>query len=770
MVHFNTSGALAVNMSYLDNTPFTIVVVEDNTVSGFEAVIYAPVGGSSSLWLGYVNDTGGGPITVGINNTTFANNCCINGVDHPRIWVVRETGLHWRRRGSALYKYLLAHRPRATPTSGEQTGVTTGYIGTPTGTGNAFNPYQGNLAEVLVYNQSLSDVQRTNVQNYLSNKWFTASSGSGAALSNAVTAIFTVAPANSIGTLTATPNPAVPGATVSLTNVVSAVAPATNTPTGTVVFLNNGAPFSTNTLSGGVASTTTASLPHGSNTLTGRQYSGDMNLNPATNGAGLIIDTAPAAPSYTAGDIVNQTLTLSTVKLLLLATDAEGDPVSMVSAANQHQRRLRQLERGFQRHHLRPGAQSRRRRPHQLHPHRRPAHFPGLHPPEHPQQRRFQQPGFHDREQQQLRHAELRGHPDQQLPCAGGQQPGCRAHPVGGFDGQHQPGVHQRDLELHRYEHHGLAPALLPHGLTLTAASALNQPMSRNQSGRLSLTPILTVALLWLGLTALPQRAAAAGSETVNADRWLEIDLYWFEQTDIRGSAEKFWERFAPMFENVQGWKGVILNVGWTVDYVMDWKGNLSAPIPFPAGIKQEPWFVVGGALTGTTDERFAKWKERFAKPADSLKKNYESWTYADLRQLADVLREIAKDNYNIRDMRIGSLCLGWPEVYHGKSGWAKRHPQAYFGGGLNHGYELEADPTAYGAFPKGIPAGTPVYEVFGKQWGSFSKTVGLDAIVLRDSILLPYQYGRSGSCSWTVWPRRKKRRRGASRRAAWCA
>ena len=199
------------------------------------------------------------------------------------------------------------------------------------------------------------------------------------------------------------------------------------------------------------------------------------------------------------------------------------------------------------------------------------------------------------------------------------------------------------------------------------------------------------------------------------------------------------------MFEDVRGWKGVILNVGWTVDYVMDWKGDLGAPIPFPSGIKQEPWFVVGGALTGTTDERFAKWKERFAQPADSLKKNYEPWTYADLKQLADALRKIAQDKYQLPGMRVGSLCLGWPDVYHGQSGWARRHPKAYFGGGLNHGYELEADPAAYGAFPNGIPAGTPVYEVFGRQWGSFSRTVGLDAIVLRDSILLPYQYGRSG-------------------------
>ena len=152
----------------------------------------------------------------------------------------------------------------------------------------------------------------------------------------AATGTLTINLANAINTLVATPNPATPGTDVFLTNTVSAVAPATGMPSGTVVFLTNGVPLATNSLDGnGMTNTDTSLLPHGSNTVT-VQYSGDANFNPATNSIGLIVDAAPVVPAiYTAGDLVNQTLTLSTVKLLLLASDADiGDTVTMLGAAN----------------------------------------------------------------------------------------------------------------------------------------------------------------------------------------------------------------------------------------------------------------------------------------------------------------------------------------------------------------------------------------------------------------------------------------------------
>ena len=61
----------------------------------------------------------------------------------------------------------------------------------------------------------------------------------------------------------------------------------------------------------------------------------------------------------------------------------------------------------------------------------------------------------------------------------------------------------------------------------------------------------------------------------LDADRWLEIDLYWFKQQDIAASARQFWDRFEPLYRGVRGYRGVILNIGWTVGPVMEWSGNL---------------------------------------------------------------------------------------------------------------------------------------------------------------------------------------------------
>ena len=65
---------------------------------------------------------------------------------------------------------------------------------------------------------------------------------------------------------------------------------------------------------------------------------------------------------------------------------------------------------------------------------------------------------------------------------------------------------------------------------------------------------------------------ASAPSKT---DRWLEIDLYFSEQTYMQKSVNQFWDRFAPLLEGVNGWTGVILNVGWISDYVFEWHCDL---------------------------------------------------------------------------------------------------------------------------------------------------------------------------------------------------
>ena len=179
--------------------------------------------------------------------------------------------------------------------------------------------------------------------------------------------------------------------------------------------------------------------------------------------------------------------------------------------------------------------------------------------------------------------------------------------------------------------------------------------------------PSIALGLLVL-LGACPCRAKApaeatgpAASAGPRGDRWLEIDLYWFDRDNIGRSAEEFWTRYAPLFAGVQGWRGVILNIGWTTSYVLDWRGNLNERIFLPKGMKERNWFKVTGMLTGTTEERKKEWKDRFRDPESHLKRYYQPWTYADVKALAQALRSVASRR-GLTDIRVGSLGSGLPD------------------------------------------------------------------------------------------------------------
>ena len=109
--------------------------------------------------------------------------------------------------------------------------------------------------------------------------------------------------------------------------------------------------------------------------------------------------------------------------------------------------------------------------------------------------------------------------------------------------------------------------------------------------------PIVLLSFLFITNFSTPAQDAnfTSSRPRVKADRWVEVDLYWFDRNDIPGSSERFWQRYAPLFEGAEGWRGVILNVGWTVDYVMDWRGNLDQEISFPVGFVQQSWVEMGG-------------------------------------------------------------------------------------------------------------------------------------------------------------------------------
>ena len=149
----------------------------------------------------------------------------------------------------------------------------------------------------------------------------------------------TVTNASSTNNVAASPNPALPGANVTLTASLTAVPPGAGTPTGTVVFKTNGVALADAIAldDSGVATLITNSLPHGSNTVTA-EFTGNANTLGNTNFLGstntvvLVVNAAPVASNTNATTVQNQALVLSVADLLLLVSDADGDSLTLASA------------------------------------------------------------------------------------------------------------------------------------------------------------------------------------------------------------------------------------------------------------------------------------------------------------------------------------------------------------------------------------------------------------------------------------------------------
>jgi hypothetical protein len=247
-------------------------------------------------------------------------------------------------------------------------------------------------------------------------------------------------------------------------------------------------------------------------------------------------------------------------------------------------------------------------------------------------------------------------------------------------------------------------------------------------------------------LTVLIFSGVTRSNPPVKGDRWLEIDLYWFEHQDMAGSVDKFWERFYPLMSDVDGWKGVILNVGWISDYILEWHGDLNEVIRFPKNMEVGPFFKNYGQFSGNTIGRMQKGKERFDATDPPQVVNYEKWTYSDLKKLSAYIKRIALKKYGLTDIKVGTFVLGFESIYGGdKTNFLKSHPNAYVSNYPNLVARLSADKIKYGAFPQGIPEGTSFPEFFGKQWGNFSTALGFDAIILRDSYMGVGIYDRKG-------------------------
>ncbi len=244
----------------------------------------------------------------------------------------------------------------------------------------------------------------------------------------------------------------------------------------------------------------------------------------------------------------------------------------------------------------------------------------------------------------------------------------------------------------------------------------------------------------------------AAQNKPIPTDRWLELDIYWFEKDNMKESAEKLLDRYHPLLQNLEGWKGFIINTGWLIDNIVGWDGDINQAVGFPDQMKTPPWFNDKGVLTGNAGELWDNYKLRLERSTKEEVLVYEDWTYNDVKKLINLLKNVAKKKYNISGLKVGTYVLGWDNAYFGNlAKFSQKHPYLFLPGiyyevnVLDIEGEIKADPQYYGAYPDGIPEGTPVTEFFGKQWGSLSKAVGFDAIILRDAMFGPGTYKRVG-------------------------
>jgi subtilisin-like proprotein convertase family protein len=145
-----------------------------------------------------------------------------------------------------------------------------------------------------------------------------------------VAGTLTITQSASTALVTSSANPALPGASVTFTVTLGAVAPGAGTPSGTVNFRVNGSIGGSGTLSGGVATFATNALPHGSNTVVA-EYAGELNFTGATNSLtpAQVIDTPPAAGNFAILRYPTEGVKVSLPNILTNCSDADGDPLTI---------------------------------------------------------------------------------------------------------------------------------------------------------------------------------------------------------------------------------------------------------------------------------------------------------------------------------------------------------------------------------------------------------------------------------------------------------
>lgn len=206
---------------------------------------------------------------------------------------------------------------------------------------------------------------------------------------------------------------------------------------------------------------------------------------------------------------------------------------------------------------------------------------------------------------------------------------------------------------------------------------------------------------------------------TLLNERWLEMDLYWFQGASVDGRIEQLFDRLTPLWGTQdEHRKGLALCVGWLFDLVLEWNGDLDSVIP----CCQAP--------------------------------TYDPWTYGQLATLLGKIREEAcrrkLNDFHIALILMGietqsfpeSACEGWSgrteetreKAHYDIVGrWFPAHREVY---------DSRFDIFSFGA-PVTVPDHEAIYEGQPTTFGDYFATklvavcraTGFDAVVFRDNV-----------------------------------
>jgi subtilisin-like proprotein convertase family protein len=147
---------------------------------------------------------------------------------------------------------------------------------------------------------------------------------------NYVPGTLTITQSLTVGAITSSANPALPGANVTFTMTVGAAAPGVGTPGGSVNFRIDGSIAGSGVLSGGAATFTINTLALGSHTVVA-EYVGDVNFVGSTNALtpDQVINTPPVAGADTIERYPTQGVKVRLSTLLANDSDADADTLTI---------------------------------------------------------------------------------------------------------------------------------------------------------------------------------------------------------------------------------------------------------------------------------------------------------------------------------------------------------------------------------------------------------------------------------------------------------